>query len=52
VGQLLFMLIFGALGAAVGCTRLAGGPRGFFYGALLGPLGVLIVALARQDEPG
>jgi len=46
---IIFWLLCGIVGAMIGSNKGEGG-LGFFLGLLLGPIGVLIVALSRGNR--
>lgn len=47
----LVWFICGMVGAVLGGSRKMGGTVGFFLGLLVGPIGVIIVAVAAKREP-
>lgn len=49
--MLVMALICGVLGSILGGSKRMGASAGFWWGVLLGPVGLLIVAVSESDRP-
>jgi hypothetical protein len=46
-GVIVFLVVCGIIGGMVGTNKQMGGGQGFALGVVLGPLGVIIVAVSK-----